>query len=61
MLCELEMNNKMIFIFKDNGNAIFSNNGDNNRRCKHIDVRYKFLNDEMEEGNVEIKYIEFRK
>lgn len=54
----LGIDNKLI-MYEDNQNAIlYSNNKDNNKRTKHIDVKYRFVNDEIVKGNIDVRYVE---
>ena len=59
LLVDLNINCDRIVMKEDNKNAIlFGNNNDNNKsRCKHIDVRYRFINDEIQKGNVKVEYV----
>lgn len=45
-------------MYEDNRSAIsFCNNKDNNGKWKHIDVTFRFINDETEKSNIVVKYL----
>ena len=49
---------KPITIFEDNKSAIcLANNPENNKRLKHIDVKFYFIKEKIEEGIVKVVYI----
>ena len=55
---DLGVETKVVELFEDNQNAIlYANNCDNNRKSKHIDVRYRFINDEIAKGKISVKYV----
>lgn len=58
LLNEIGIVSNFVTMHEDNRNAIlFCNNNDNNKRCKHIDVKYRFINDEVEKGNVRVEFV----
>lgn len=58
LLKDLNLERKSIKMYEDNKNVvILCKNGDNNTKCKHIDVRYRFINDKIETGEIEVEYV----
>ena len=48
---------KCVTVFEDNQGAIaLSKNPVNRQRSKHIDIRYHFVRDILQEGKIDIKY-----
>lgn len=49
-------------LFEDNQSAIYISYGaENNKRTKHIDVRFHHIRDLIEKGVLDVKFIESRK
>lgn len=58
LLCDINIEIKNFTLYEDSKNTIlYANNNDNNRRTKHIYVRYIFINDLIQNGNISIVYI----
>lgn len=58
LLDDLHLPISNFVMYEDNTNVtLFSKNGDNNRKCKHIDTRLKFVNGQVEKENVVIKNV----
>lgn len=60
LLNDLDVSCNRFIMFEDNkGATTFSHNNDNNGiKCKHIDVKFRFINDEIEKGKIKVNYIE---
>ena len=47
-----------VVIFEDNTGCInIANNPTNHKRSKHIDIKYHFTREQLEKGNITIKYV----
>lgn len=58
LLLDMNIECKDIKMHEDNKNVVLlSKNNDNNTKCKHIDVRYSFINDKVEKGEVKVEYV----
>lgn len=56
---ELEKKKLRAYIYGDNNGAIFmANNNHVGQRTKHIDVRYHYIRDQVQEGHVKVMKIE---
>jgi Reverse transcriptase (RNA-dependent DNA polymerase) len=61
ILQELELPQEKIILFEDNTSAIaFSKNSENTKRLKHIDLKYHFLKDQVNDGNIVLRHVESR-
>ena len=55
----LDDKNKPVTIFQDNQSTIFlANNNATKRRTKHIDIRYHFIREQIQEGVIQLQYCE---
>ena len=59
LLTDMNFNcNKPVNLFNDNQGAIaLSRNPVQHQRCKHIDIKYHFIRDEIEKGNINLMYV----
>jgi len=57
-MCELGFNKKTIQMYADNQGAIKLAGSDvHHRKTKHIDIRFRFIRDVIENGSLTVKYI----
>jgi len=60
-MCELGFNKKTIQMYADNQGAIkFAGSDVHHRKTKHIDIRFRFIRDVIENGSLIVKYIPTR-
>lgn len=60
LLCDLKINNiDPIVLFEDNQSAIrVAKNFDNSKRLKHIDIRYCFVNEKINNNIIDVQYLD---
>lgn len=58
LMCEINLKCNKIEFFEDNQSAIhISKNPEQHKRMKHVDLKYHFVRDKVEQGIVNLKYI----
>ena len=59
MLAELGMSIKAVLLYGDNQGSIFNaSNSVQEKRMKHIDIQYHFIRECVEDGKVELFFVE---
>lgn len=58
ILSDFNINCNNITIFEDNQSVIkLANNSENNKRLKHIDIKYRYIVEQVNKGLISLKYI----
>uniref|UniRef100_A0A8D9ARJ7 Copia protein n=2 Tax=Cacopsylla melanoneura TaxID=428564 RepID=A0A8D9ARJ7_9HEMI len=58
ILLDLSIEIDHVPLYEDNQSAIhMAKNRENGKRTKHVDIKYHFIRDEVEKGNVILKYV----
>lgn len=58
ILCDLDIFVRSVILFEDNQSTIcIANKRDNSKRTKHIDVKYHFVREKVEEGIIDLQYV----
>lgn len=57
ILCDLRINCNSITLYEDNQSTIKSVKNPEQKRLKHIDIKYNFIKQEIESGNVIVVYV----
>lgn len=58
VLIDLGLDVGKVCLFEDNQSTIhLARNKENGKRTKHIDIKYHFIRDQIEQENIELKYV----